>query len=236
MAFYKKVDDSIIFNQDGELIYYIPEKYFENGNAVIIGEYVDVMGIFSYEVYNKSGKGSGIKLTKGGTTIKCKPSAITKKPNIQLKGTTEAIPYRLLSFKKGDILICSTRVEQSITNVENFINLLIRGNLPSNIPYDKVHEYILNNAIMNNFNYNVSPQIIGLVISELYRDKNDLTKPFRLSPMKSMTDYKTVTINKIPKYTSAYTAITSENADESIASAMTNKTHKDSPLERVMMN
>ena len=43
-------------------------------------------------------------------------------------------------------------------------------------------------------------------------------------------------IKKIPKYTSAFASITSENADEAIANAIINKTHKDSALEKVMMN
>lgn len=236
MAFFKKVGDTVIFNEDGELIYYVPEKYFENKNAVITGEYVDLMGIFSYDVFNKSGKGRGIKLTKIPTTIKCKPSTIEKVPELQLVGTNEPIPYRLLHFKKGDELICSTRVEQSIENVEKFNNLLMRGNLPSNIPYNLIHEYLLKNAECNKFNYKVSPQIMGLYISELYRCKDDLKKPFRLSKSNSMTDYKAIAISKVPKYTSAYTAITSENADEAIASSMTITEHRDSPLERVMMN
>ena len=51
-----------------------------------------------------------------------------------------------------------------------------------------------------------------------------------------MTAYKAVPITQIPKYISAYTAVTSENADEAIASAIENKSHTESPLEKVMMN
>lgn len=236
MSFFKQNGDTVIFNQDGELVYYVPEKYFENGNAVIDGEYVNLLGLINYEIFNKSGKGSGMKLTKCATFIKCKPSNISKPKEIILKGAFEPTICRLLSFKNGDELICSTRVPQSVQNVEKFVNVLIRGNLLNNIPYNQIHEYILRNAESNNFNYKVSAQIIGMLISEIYRYKNDLKKPFRLSDMKSMTDYKAITISTIPKQTSAFTAITSENADESIASAITNKSHKDSPLERVVMN
>ena len=81
----------------------------------------------------------------------------------------------------------------------------------------------------------MSANIIGILISELYRDPKDLSKPFRLSGMKDMLDYKAISILKVPKYTSPYTAITSENADESIAAAMTTKGTSSSPLEKVMM-
>ena len=99
-----------------------------------------------------------------------------------------------------------------------------------------IHEYIIENANLNGFNYKVSGQLFGILISELYRDPKDLSKPFRLSDMADMTDYQAISILKIPKYTSPYTAITSENADEAIAAAITTKGKTDSPLEKVMMN
>jgi hypothetical protein len=42
-------------------------------------------------------------------------------------------------------------------------------------------------------------------------------------------------ITKVPKYTSPYTAITSENADEAVAAALTIKSNADSPLEKIVM-
>ena len=45
-----------------------------------------------------------------------------------------------------------------------------------------------------------------------------------------------VSIKALPKFISPYVAITSENADESIANAIMNKTGVESPLEKVMMN
>ena len=45
-----------------------------------------------------------------------------------------------------------------------------------------------------------------------------------------------MSIIKVPKYTSPYTAITSENADEAIAAAMTTTGKAESPLEKVMMD
>jgi hypothetical protein len=47
--------------------------------------------------------------------------------------------------------------------------------------------------------------------------------------------YKAIPMTKIPKYISPYTAVTSENADEAVAAAMTLKSNTESPLEKVMM-
>lgn len=233
--FYKTVNDKVIFNTDGEAIYYVPEKFFSINVANIVGEYVEVIGVFSYGLYDKNGKQLALKPFNCPTMIRCRPSLITKEAKLHLQGTSEAIPYRLLHFKKDDELICSTQLPKDVDNVERFTSLLMRANLPETIPYDKMHEYILKNAELNGFNYKISPQIIGVLISELCRDPKDLSRPFRFSEMADMNAYKAISILQVPKYTSAYTAITSENADEAIAAAMTVKSNTSSPLEKIMM-
>jgi hypothetical protein len=98
-----------------------------------------------------------------------------------------------------------------------------------------VQDYILKNAELCNFDYKVSAQIIGIVISEIYRYDKDLSKPFRVANTDDMLAYKAISIDKVPKYTSAFTAITSDNADEAIAAAMTTTNSGDSPLEKIVM-
>lgn len=235
-SFFKQINDKILFNGDGELIYYIPEKYFDNNVAISIGEIIQTMGIFTYGLYDKKGKQLKLDRFKCPTIFECKPSLITKEPNLQLIGSKTETAYRLLHFKQDDELICNINIPKSIDNVDKFVNLLVGANLPDNIPYNELHEYIIRNAELNGFNYKVSAQLIGVIISELYRDPKDLSKPFRLSGMQDMLDYKAIPIVKIPKYTSPYTAITSENADEAIAAAMTTTGKAESPLEKVMMD
>ena len=86
----------------------------------------------------------------------------------------------------------------------------------------------------------MSMQFFGILVSELERDPNDLSKPFRYTSMTDMTKYKQVSIDTVPKYTSPYVALTSKNFDESLmASVMLSDEDedkiKDSPLEKVVM-
>jgi len=238
MASYIKTteDNKVLFNDEGELIYYIPEKYFDLNVASIIGEYVESLGLFSYCKFSKSGKPDKIKMFKCPTTIKCKPSYIDKVNNFHLEGTKAKTSYRVLKFLKGDELLSNTAIPKGIANVNKFINLLTRANLPDNIPYNELLDYLLMNAELNGFNYKVSNQIMGLIISELCRNPKDLSQPFRMTKMEDMLDYKFIRITDIPKYTSPYTAITSENPDEAIAAAMTTTGNAESPLEKVIMN
>ena len=235
-GYFKELDGKVIYSGEGELIYYVPEKYFDLKVATIIGEYVEVMGVFSYCNFTKSGKSEGLKPFKCPTMIKCMPTSIDKVNNYTLEGSKEPKSYRLLHFTEGAELLCSTSIPKDVSNVEKFVNLWTKGNLPDNIPYNEIHEYILMNADLNGFNYKVSNQIVGLVISELCRDPSNLSRPFRLGNTDDMLNYKAIPITKVPKYTSPYTAITSENPDEAIAAAITTSGTGQSPLEKVIMN
>jgi len=235
MDFFKTVKDKVIFSGDGELIYYVPEKYFEIKAAEAVGERIGTIGIFTYAVFDKNGKRLLLKPFNCPTMIECIPNSITKEANYTLEGTKEPKAYRLLHFKNGDELICSTQIPVDFAVLEKFINIFKRGNLPENIPYNQIQDYILKNAELCKFDYKVSAQIIGMVISEIYRSESDLSKPFRIADTNDMLAYKAISIDKVPKYTSAFTAVTSDNADEAIAAAMTSKTHKDSPLEKIVM-
>ena len=232
---YKKDKNSLVFTSDGEMIYFVPEKYFENNTASVIGDTYSVIGVFNYAWYDKSGKLIRYNRVNMPTRFECVPSSMSKEKEKLLKDAKEPQDYRLLHFKKGDLLIKSLHVPMVNANIESFNNLLIRANLPDNIPYNEIQDYVLKNAEINKFNYKVPPQIHGLYISELCRNPDDLSEPFRYTDMKDMNAYKAVTIFKAPKYNSPYTAITSENADEAIASAMSLAGNAESPLEPIMM-
>lgn len=234
-SFLKTINDKVLFSGDGELIYYVPEKYFDIKAAETIGEKVKTIGMFTYAVFDKSGKKITSKPFNCPTMIECIPSSISKEANYLLEGTKEAKAYRLLHFKNNDELICSTKLPVDFTVLEKFVDIFKGGNLPENIPYDKIQEYVLKNAELCKFDYKVSVQIIGMVISEIYRYDKDLSKPFRIADTNDMLAYKAISIENVPKYTSAFTAVTSDNADEAIAAAMTTKGNGNSPLENIVM-
>lgn len=233
--FYKEEKNKLIFNDDGECIYFVPENYFETNIAEVFGDTISLLGIFDYAVYDKNGKIIKQGLFKLPTVFECKPSSVTKE-TLTLKGYDAETKYRALHFIRGDELMCSLDLVMSVDNAEKFTTMLMRSKLPESIPYDELQNLIQANADMNDLNYKISPQLYGILISVLCRDPKDMTRSFRLSGDKNMTNYKSISILKVPKYVSPYTAITSENADESIAAAMTVKPTASSPLEKAMMN
>jgi hypothetical protein len=216
--FLKRDGEALIFNTDGELIFYVPEYYFESKNASIVGEYVNILGVLDYAIFNASGKSSGLKPFRFPTMFMCKPSEIVKMKDIKLTKYTESQDYRFLKFRKGDEVVTSVKVPQDADNIELLMQLFTSVHIPTTIAYG------------------MTTQQFGFLVSEICRDPKDLSKPFRLSKSSDMYGYKCINIRQVPKFVSPYTAVTSENWDEAMVSAVLNDKTADVPQEKIIMN
>lgn len=242
-SFLKQQDEKVIYNDTGELVYYIPDTYFGDTKspiAIILGSYVTTMGIFDWALVDEHGKHGKAHVFKYPTIIKCKPDRIESVKGLSLNGL-KAMDYKILHFKKGDEAISDVNVPRIIDNVEALFSMmiLVQNKLPVTIPYDKLQEYFPENMALNASGYGLSMQMFGLMISELCRDPQDNSKPFRLSKEinQSMYGYRQISIKQVPKFISPFTALTSENWDESLMSAITMSQEGNdtvSPLERVV--
>lgn len=240
--FLKKEGNSLVYNQDNStFVFYVPANYFNNTSkvniAVISGEYVSFIGVCNWAIIDDKGKRSEVRPFTFPTMFLCKPYEIEKVKNLKLDNTEES-DYVLLKFRKGDEVVTSTKVPQLIDNVEIFFKMaIITAKIPTSIPYDKLWELYFESAKLNGFSYNMNIQLFGILIASISRDKNDITRPFCATDMKNMNEYMPIDIKLVPKYISPYTAITSENWDESVRAAILMKDKEDaplSPLEKVV--
>lgn len=234
--FLKRKDLAILFNSDGELNIFVPEKFFDLRMAFSVGPYINLFGVANYCIIDKNGKKSDLKTLNIPTRFLTKPYQVDKLKSVKLISTSKPQDYRVFRYRKDDVVIVETKVPQEIENVEDFINLfVITGNIPTTIPYDKLQSYFVDNIAANGNSYGINLQIFGIVISELCRDPKDINKPFRLSGNKNMTDYNPISVKSVSKLINAYSALTSENFTDAAAHAMMNDKIVDSPLERVMV-
>lgn len=244
-SFLTEKEDALIYNGDGQLLYYIPERYFVDKKFPIasqVGLYVITMGVFDWALVSSSGKVSPSHIFEFPTMIKCKPSSIEKVKDFSIDNKYRAMDYRILHFNHGDEAISELNPAQSIENVETLFKMMAinSNNIPSTIPYDKVQDYFQDNINLNGNDYNVNMQVLGAMVSEMFRDPKDLSKPFRHSKMTSMTDGIQISMRDIPKYISPAVSIYSTNWDEALMSAIMlsdedDKNIKYSPLEKVLM-
>ena len=236
-SFLKRDDESLLFNNnEGELIFFVPDIYFTRGDAVEYGDFIDIIGVFDYTITDKNGKYTKLHNFRFPTVFQTKPYEIEFVKGLKLTKDTEPQDYRLLKYQKNDVVVVSVKVPQNVVNMEQFFKLaVINSRIPSTVPYDKFHEYFIENAKLNGSSYSLSLQLFGILISKVVRDKKDISKPFRLAKSTNMHDYVTMSVADIPKYMSPYAAVTSQNWDEAVMAAVLSKEKDISPMQQIMM-
>ena len=242
-GFYKEVNGSVICTlpKNQEVRYFIPECYFSSKSAIIVGEFVNLLGIFNYAIYDidKDKPISNLKTFYFPTIFLAQPYTIDKAKDIVLTKNSGKQDYRVLKFKDGDKLVVQTKVPQLIENVEEFFKLfVITGHIPDTIDYRTIYSYFLESMALSGNKFNLSNQMFGILQSEICRDPKDHSKPFRLSTAKKngeWDNYKNISIKQIPNYISSYVSITSENYDDSVIAATMMKKELETPLEKVLI-
>ncbi|MGL5752486.1 MAG: hypothetical protein ACRCXT_18265 [Paraclostridium sp.] len=230
-SFLKKDGDSLLFNGEGEFVFYIPEIYFDSKYALIVGEYINLLGVLDYAIFDSNGKSSGLKPFRFPTVFLTKPGNMEKIKNTKLTKHTDSQDYRLLKYKKGDQIVVSTKVPQMVANVEEFYKLFTSGKIPTTIAYNELQNYFMENIRLNGEDYGMTIQLFGIIIGEMVRASAENSKLFRHTIMDNMTGYNMINIKDVPKYVSPFTSITSENWDDSVVNAILLDKHQVSPLE-----
>lgn len=243
MSFYKETKGSVICTlpKGQEVRYFIPECYFNAKSAIIVGEFVNLLGIFNYAIYDieKDKPISDLKTFNFPTIFLAQPYTIEKAKGIKLTKNSGVQDYRVLKFKDGDKLVVQTSVPKDVANIEEFFRIfVITGHIPDTIDYRNIWQYFVESATLNNKPFKISNQLLGILQSELCRDPDDHSKPFRLSKAKKNKEwdnYKNIPIKEIPNYISSYVSLTSENYDDSVIAATMMKKELSSPLEKVLV-
>lgn len=236
--FLRKEGDTLYFNQDNAtLIFYIPELYFERNFANVVGDIINLIGIFNYTIEEDNGKNNGLHTFNFPTVFLTQPGEVQKIRNVKLTKTTDNTDYRLLKFSKGDKVVVSTKVPKDIINAELFYKMFTTGKIPTTTPYVEMQNYFMDNIKLTGNKYSMNYQLFGIIAAEMCRSPRDPKVLFRHTKMDDMTGYKMISIKDAPRYISAFTAINSEVKEEAIANSIINsaedKNHKYSPLERL---
>lgn len=233
--FLKRDGDALLFNEEGQFVFYVPEIYFDRKDAQIKGEYINLLGILDYTIFNKNGSNIGLKRFNFPTVFLTKPSRTEKIKNIRLKSVTDPQDYRMLIYEKGDAVVVSVKVPQNIANVEDFYKIFLCGKLPTTIPYDKLQNYFIDSMELNGSSYGMCLQMFGFVVGEMCRDPKNPGKAFRLTNFKDQMAYKAISIKDLPKYISPNASIGSENWDMGVIGAVMNPSVTNSPMEKLIM-
>lgn len=240
-SFLSQKDNALLYNGEGELLFYIPETYFGNTKnpvAKVIGYYISSMGAFDWAIMSPNGKVGKINPFKWPTVVLCKPYEVEKVKGLEINNHKPR-DYRVLHFKKGDEVISDVNIPEIVDNVETLFKLMVitGAKMPNTIPYDQFFRYFPESMNLNGNSFGINMQIFGVLESETLRDPNDPSKPFRHTKMNDMTGYQQLSVIQVPKYTSPYVALTSQNWDESLMAANLmddDSKIKSSPMEKII--
>lgn len=241
VPFFLEIKGSTLFPKKGyKVIFFIPEKYFDSKNITTQdGLYLNTIGIFLYNVY-KDNKPiyKDNKLFYYPTLFTCKPDLINKVNDLKLyKDDT----YREVIFETSNSeVVNSIHTIKNAVTAENVLKMLLYGRIPKIIPYEDLYKLINDSALLNGISFNNIAGLEGIIVSELCRNKDDISqqfiKKYESDPKVKNTDYTFLNIDAIPKYVSAYSSLISHDKTIAIAAALeANKINDATAMEKILI-
>lgn len=218
---------------------YIPEYFIDKNNnnalATDLGDKIETIGLFVFKVDDRDTYELQLPIS-----FQFQFTSVDKKVMRVKPGTTEKKFY-VYTLKTGDAFVYDILHKQSVDDLKFFISKLIEGaKIPPYIPYSDVMGIFLNAMTATKItNLGVSAVSIEFLLSELYRSKQHLQKPFRLSYKgRSDYNYKAIRITKIPQLNSTFTGITGEDINNQLVSAVLRtregKIDRETPIEKII--
>ena len=221
--------------------FYVPKQYVEKELAIDGGESFQAFGIMYLRTFSAMNKPNELEILKLPSMLSFYP-AEKENRKMTLGGEMEE-DYIVLKFFKGNKLFPSA-IKCDNGAPENFLNMLLGGQIPKNIPYDKILEIFLKVFEQNKVGLPAPAIMLEMIISEVYRYSGDpslkygqhLAKNF--DPKKKQLEYSLANVRTICKNNSSFAGISFENMDEMITSAINNdkykRTETKTPLEDVI--
>jgi hypothetical protein len=231
--FFRETGDTLFLDAPFMEVY-LPEAYFQNSVAQMMGNSIVTLGIFNFGIYADEKAQTG-KIYQMALPVDITISFTgSYKAEKKLKPELDSTVYNVLTLKRGDIFIKDLNIVQDSDSASRFIKLLHGGKLPTDIPYEKVIDIYHKALGVNGVNLGVPSVTLEFIIAELYRNKRDLSQPFRKVAGKgtvNMLEYQTTNLKSLAALNSTFTALSFENMNQSIISSV--KKSRDNSKETI---
>lgn len=233
-----RTDDRYIYLNIPYCEFYIPLDYFDSKWATKLSDTIRTLGLFNVGIFEK-GELKDIKLLNLPTMIELFTYE-TENRSITFKNS-ENVNCMVLKYFKDQKIMESSTIEDS-QNAEKYLDIIIKGKVPSTIPYSKSLPIWMKNQRLNNVNFGVPSAVLEMILAVCYRDKNHMEKKFSTvigkDPNVSEYDYKMAKIREICQYASTFSAMTFEDINSMITTSVNrtreNKEEMVSPVEKII--
>ena len=198
----------------------ITDDYFENRISEIVGDCVETFGfldILAWDEYDEHLKDSdAVKIAMR------MPVVFITKPTRIVHDSKNSLT--ILEYHGGDLLITTLLIPKNSSVVARYVDLVLRGKIPDDIPYDQIVNYLEKCTIINGVDMKVNSIFLDLMVMMVSRDPNNLARQFREAikdnPKMSMLSRKLVNMDIVPSITSQFSAISSGNPKYGITSSI----------------
>lgn len=244
MASFFRADDEFIYLDNCDSAEFcIPEYYFTaaGGFAEDLGNKIHAFGVFKVKFLEKKSVIKESILNLPTWTDFFVYSKETRIESMMEDDGNKSEKCVVLTYLKGEKIMNSFIVENS-TNVQTFVDFVMKGKIPSFTPYEKAIALWEKNMEINNTSLGVPSLIEEMILSSAYRYNKDQKKKFAhvigKDPNMSQYDYKMVNVRQICQYTSTFAGLTFEDFDTMVTTSLnrtrTNGNEAYSPIEGIL--
>ena len=234
--YFEQTESSILLNTYKCEIF-VPESYFESKLAVQDGEIYNLFFIVKYKLYH-SENDSGQK-NYGDFLF---PSIVTTKPDsvdsAELDIYGEMEKFRVFTYYKGSPILNNRFIVKTSIMVERFVSLRNDGKIRAF--YGKIPDIENKVQKIHDTKLGIPQYIQQLTISEVYRDRNDYSRPSRLvltSQDRDNSKIKALNMRENSAFTSTLAGIGFEDV-KSMLTVADNRDDRNvktiSPIEKVI--
>lgn len=230
--------DGYIYFTGTYLELYVPKSFEEKGIAEDIGNLYKVFGIVHLRTFDKNNKPNELETLNLPTMLNTYPSEKEDRV-ITIEGEEER--YTVLKFFSGDKIMDGEVIQDSL-NCEIFLDLLLRGKIPSTIDYSKILPLWDKNLLMNGVSFGIPATCRSVAIAEIYRDINNPSQRYakvvgKTFPKKQL-DYLPSNVREICARNSTFAALTFEDFDAMLTASVNINNYKRaetvSPIEKII--
>lgn len=230
--------DDIIYTGD-KLEILIPTDWISTGLATMIGNSINVLGLLNCKGYDSKDKMIFKEVINLPSMITIFPDNIEERTE-DIGNDQGPIKYTICTFYKNS-KVMSKYITQDSDNVQSFLDMMMRAKIVG-VPYDSLMDIWLKNLEINKVNLGVPNAILELIISEIYRDADDMTHNYAYAknnnPKIRDTYYIPANERQLCAKNSTFAALSFEDVDSMITYSLNmnnqQKKQKISPIEKVI--
>lgn len=215
---------------------YLPKDFFDGTGqfAQIVGDKVSTIGVFWFQA-DKDWHQLQLPIPISFQFREKETRTLKLQPDIPED------TYIVFKLGKGDAFIWDINNKDDVSQVQFLFNKLLEGGkMPSYIPYRDIYKVFSNGIDITKIGtLGVSSLTFEMFLSELYRNKNDVSQSFRKAfNGKNEYAYKINRITSLTRAASVFTSLIGEDIHTGLTNAILRtrekKRDQESPVEKII--